>query len=104
MKARAPLEKEVQRDIVKLLTMFGVAVWNTSQPFAAKITPGVPDLLCICPRRGVFFVECKRPGGKQTPAQRGFQAACEVAGTPYVLGGVDEVAEFLRTYTRRDAA
>ena len=99
-----PTEKAVQAAVKDLLRQMSVEVWDTSQPFAAKITPGVPDLLCICSKRGVFFVECKRPGGKQTPAQRGFQAACEVAGTPYVLGGVDEVAEFLRTYTRRDAA
>ena len=99
-----PTEKQVQAAVKDLLGQMSVEVWDTSQPFAAAITPGLPDLLCICPKRGVFFVECKRPGGKQTPAQRGFQAACEVAGTPYVLGGVDEVAEFLRTYTRRDAA
>ena len=98
-----PTEKQVQAAVRDLLTQMSVEVWDTSQPFAAKITPGVPDLLCICPKRGVFFCEVKRPGGKQTPAQRAFQVACEVAGTPYVLGGVDEVAEFLRTYTRRAA-
>ena len=98
------LEKHVQRAVKGLLGQMSIAVYDTSQPFAAKITPGVADLICFCPRRGLFFVECKRKGGKQSPAQQVFQRHCEDAGVPYLLGGVDEVTEFLQTYKRKAAA
>lgn len=90
-----PTEKEVQRHVKKLLALFGVGVYDTSQPFKAAITPGVPDLICFCQRRGLFFVEVKRPGGKQSEEQAEFQRQAEAAGVPYILGGVDEVKAFL---------
>lgn len=94
-RARVPTEKETQHAVRRLLASVGARVWDTSQPFRAKITPGLPDLLAFVPGRGLVFIECKRPGGKQSPAQREFQAECEAAGVPYVLGGVDEVAAYL---------
>ena len=97
------LEKHVQRAVKDLLRQMSIAVYDSSQPFAAKITPGVADLICFCPRRGLFFCEVKRKGGKQSPAQKVFQTHCEAAGIPYILGGVDEVSEFLQTYKRKAA-
>lgn len=89
-------EKREQRAVKNLLAMLNIAVYDTSQPFRAAITAGVPDLLCFCTKRGFFVVEVKSGRGKQTPAQRTFQELCEDANVPYVLGGTAEVAAFLR--------
>jgi hypothetical protein len=88
-------EKVVQTSVKRLLDLFNVAVYDTSQPFRAKITPGVPDLICFCEKRGLFFVEVKDEKGKQTPAQSAFECLANKAGIPYILGGVDEVKSFL---------
>jgi len=49
--------------------------------------PGSPDIICIEPPNGRFVgIECKRRnGGRQSPEQRAFQAACEKRGGVYVL-------------------
>ena len=38
--------------------------------------PGTPDLYAVLKTNGghVLFIECKRPGGRQSDAQRSFQA------------------------------
>lgn len=90
-----PLEKSVQTACKKLLRLSRIAVYDTSQPFKAAITPGLPDLICFCPKRGLFFMECKRKGARQTDAQEEFQALSERAGIPYVLGGIDQLTTFL---------
>lgn len=95
LRALRPTEKQVQAAVRRLLAMVGCAVWDTSQPFRAAITPGVPDLIVFHPRRGLFFVEVKRPGGRVSDAQRAFAQHCRDAGVAYVLGGVDEVLTFL---------
>jgi hypothetical protein len=92
---RVPTEKEVQHAVRRLLDVHGVAVYDTSQPFRAAITAGVPDMRYFCERRGFVVVEVKRPGGKQSPEQGVFAERCANAGVPYVLGGVDAVAAFL---------
>lgn len=54
-------------------------------------TAGAPDLL-IMYRGTAFAIEVKRPGGRQSPAQREFQAAWEAAGGWYILASsVDDV-------------
>lgn len=88
-------EKAEQTAIKRMLRTLGIAYYDTSQPFRAAITPGVPDLICFCPRVGLFFIECKRPGGKPTPPQVEFGDYCERAGVPWIVGGTTEVAEFL---------
>jgi len=89
-------EKQVQAAIVKRLSRLGVAVYSTSQARASRVSPGLPDLVCIDRHRGVFFVETKAEGGKQRPERRVFQERCEEAGGSYVLGGLAEVEAFLR--------
>lgn len=97
--APALSEKQVQAAIVKRLGKLGVAVYSLSQPRATKQTAGLPDILAICPYRGIFVVEVKAAGGKQRPEQRVFQERWERAGGRYVLGGLAEVEEFLRNDT-----
>lgn len=94
-KLPAQTEKQVQAEVKELLSICNVVAYDTSQPFRAAITPGVPDLLCFGPRHGFFVVEVKRPGGAQSAAQKQFQHHCERAGVPYVLGGVFAVLAFL---------
>lgn len=98
-------EKTEQRQIKRLLDNVGIAWYDTSQPFHAAITPGLPDLVCFRPLIGLegldpprwclFFIEVKRRGEGQTPAQRLFEELCHWSGIPYVLGSTTEVAQFL---------
>lgn len=88
-------EKAVQHQVRRLLEAHGAAIYDTSQPFAAKITPGVPDLIAFLPRCGLVFVEVKAPGGRATPAQLEFRERCLAAGVHHVLGGVEAVRTFL---------
>lgn len=93
-------EKQVQHAIKKFLDQIGCAVYDTSQPFRAAITPGVADLVVFHPTRGMFFVECKKPGGRQSPPQRVFERQCFGAKVPYVLAtSVLDVARFLGATT-----
>lgn len=75
-------EKQIQAAIVKVLRTAGYSVWDTSQPHAAKITPGLPDLLVLGHGR-LLFVEVKRADGKLTEAQRSFAHHCEATGTEH---------------------
>ena len=97
-------EKEIQRRVHLRLTELGVAVYWLSQPRASKQTPGLSDLLCFCPVRGLFFVETKAAGGVQSEAQQKFQGRCRIAGVPYILGGLTEVEAFLQGNTPADTA
>lgn len=78
-------EKQVQRAITDLLKkQLGFACYNLSQPRATKQSFGLPDLIAI--GRGlILFIECKRPGGKQTEYQKQFQREVEANGGTYCL-------------------
>lgn len=90
-------EKQVQADVVKLFTRFGGAVIDTSQPFAAAITPGLADLLVFFPsRQAMCFFETKAEGGKQSAPQQRFQQLVEACGGHYVLGGMDAAIGYLQ--------
>jgi predicted type IV restriction endonuclease len=92
----AQTEKATQRRIVALCEACGCKVYSTSQVRPAMVSEGIPDLLVFSPLRGFSFIEAKRVGGKQRPAQREFQAHCERAGQRYILAdGVEVVAEWL---------
>lgn len=82
-------EEEIQEGVKELLTTAGFAVWDTSQPFAAAITPGLPDLYAV--GRGLcLWIECKSAKGVQSDAQKGFQKAVESNGGTYVLARHEE--------------
>src|SRR5512147_2896733 len=73
-------EAQIQAAIAKLLTVAGFAVYSTSQGYRAapggtRMTPGLPDLYAVHPRRGLaIWIECKAPGGKLRGAQERFIA------------------------------
>jgi hypothetical protein len=84
---RPPLgtpEKTIQTQCRHYLRLKGYGVWDTSQPFRAAITPGLPDLI-VFTAATVVFVEVKSAAGRLTPAQRTFQAACQAVGLPYLV-------------------
>jgi hypothetical protein len=82
------LEKEEQRECVKIYRAHGCVVYSTSQARASKVSAGIPDLLVFAPRVGVFFVhEIKRSaGGVPSSAQAEFQSLCFGCGVRYVIG------------------
>ena len=99
-----PTEKEVERACMELYRVFRGAVWKLSQPRHTMQTAGLPDLLVFClDREGAMAAawhEVKRPGGKQSVPQAGFQAYVELAGHRYLHGGLDVAKEWLREIGR----
>jgi hypothetical protein len=88
-----PLEREIQRDVVKYLKLIGATVVRVNsgmQVVAATATkkaravrynsaPGCSDLLVAL--RGRFVaIECKRPGNVPTALQREFLASVQRSG------------------------
>lgn len=93
---RAP-EKAVEAKIDDLCRTAGCVAIRFSQARASRQSPGIPDRRYYhpAPPRLAFWVEAKAPNGRQSPAQRTFQALCDLCGDIYVLGGYREVLEFL---------
>jgi hypothetical protein len=78
-------ERAIQDACIAWLTVYGWAVWQTSQPQVALMTAGLSDLLALHPAYGVVFIEVKSATGSQRPSQRLFEAACRWAGVPYLV-------------------
>lgn len=95
-------EKAEQAAIVKLLRGIGCAVYvlgtrrRAGDYQGTMQSVGVPDLYTILPRHtGTLWVEVKAAGGRATPEQRAFQAACQACGQAHVLGGQNAVIAWL---------
>ena len=65
-------EKSIQAAIVATLRAVSFHVYDLSQPFAAAITPGMPDLW-VCGHGHRVWVEVKTPRGKLSEAQETFR-------------------------------
>lgn len=50
---------------------------------AMGVLPGVADLVIVGPRGLVHWLELKKPGEKQSDAQRAFGDLCAINGSPY---------------------
>ena len=88
-------EAEIQAACKKLLKKMGYAVWDTSQPFKARITPGLADLF-VTGHGLCFWVEVKAGYNKQTPEQIDFQQKVEDNAGVYLLAySEDDVAAWL---------
>ena len=87
------LEKQIQRDVIKLYRAHQCIVYSLSQPRATKQTPGIGDLYVFWPdMRGLgpcaWWHETKTETGKQRPDQYEFRQFCQQCSVGYVLGGV----------------
>lgn len=83
------LEREIQRDVVRLYRAHGCVVYETSQRRAAKVSPGIPDLIVMhTGARVQFYHEVKTPSGKLRPDQKDFRDQCLASGTVHIVGGV----------------
>ena len=92
-----PLEKEVESQCDKMLTLMGWSVVRFSQARATRQTRGIPDRKYYR-GRDTFWFECKAQDGRQSSEQKAFQEMCEEAGELYVIGGVKELVAFLRSW------
>lgn len=94
--AMQPTEKDVERQLDRLMQTLGWKVIRLSQPRRSMVSIGLPDRRYLSSvHRHSFWCEVKRPGGKQSDKQKEFQAMVESAGDDYVLGGVQEVMAYL---------
>jgi len=98
---KPPLEKVIQRQVKGVYKAFGCIIYDFSQPRASMQTPGIPDLLILhLDSRTHWYMEVKRGKGaayKQSQPQLDFDRDITWCGGRYVLGGVEEAYEALRT-------
>lgn len=107
-RARVPLESEIQRSILTLLALRGVyarrinvgmiPVYRTgdSRGFRKSEMTGISDIIGVLPGGRILCIECKRPGGKPTPAQREFlDRVNEKGGLAMVATSTRDVEEAL---------
>jgi hypothetical protein len=90
-------EAREQQAGIQLLRIMGFSTWRVGQRNARGTQDaGVPDVVAIHPAHGLLFWEAKRPrGGRQSPAQRAFQAAADAAGVAYVCGPFQALHAYL---------
>ena len=109
MKRRQP-EKEIQAQIVTLLRSLRADVWvlGTRRPRGdyqgTRQSPGLPDLIAFLPDEELLFIEVKSPKGRLTEEQKQFQQCCFDARVSHIVGGIDEVIDWLidRRYLLED--
>ena len=93
-------EKDIERRCDSLMSQLCWNVVRFSQPRHTMQSSGIPDRKYYNVASGVtFWFECKKPGGKQSNAQKQFQQMCEACGETYVLGGVDELLSAIKSLT-----
>lgn len=88
-------ENDIVRACLDIFQTFKVMAWRNNTGSMTKTykgkthfvrfgEPGSPDIIAVY--GGQFIgVECKKPGGKQSPSQKEFQAKLEDAGGTYLL-------------------
>lgn len=88
-------ENKVKESIKKLLKADGWFVQSNPQ-FGPYVVPGRPDMEAYKGGR-VILIECKSKDGRQSPAQKRYQAA--VAGyAPYILArSVEDIMPYMTT-------
>jgi hypothetical protein len=80
---------------MRLMTALGFTCWHLSQNRASRQTPGWPDMLFTCPaKRLSVYYEAKSAKGKQSDAQKAFQADIVACGHEYVVGTVEAMADW----------
>jgi len=110
---RATREDAIHAGIVEFLTMAahprllwlhvpnGALIKPSSRMYFARlgVFPGVADLVLVLPDRTVAFMEVKNADGRQSEAQKAFQARCAVLGLKYrVVRSISEAEEVLHEW------
>jgi hypothetical protein len=110
---KGPREDAIQAAIVQLLRLAAdrrtiyLAIPNgipASPRIGARfvkhgLLAGAPDLLIITPDGRTNFLEVKAPDGRQSDAQKDFQARCSIVGVHYrVVRSISEAEETLRDW------
>ena len=102
-------ESEIKKQILEYLTVTNIFAWrqncgafiqeeNGTKRFIRCGIPGCSDIIGCLPDGRFLAVECKRPGGKLTMAQKAFLA--EIAkngGVAIVASSVEDVERILKT-------
>lgn len=99
------LEKQIEHQCDVMMQKLGFEVIRFSHPGKTKQTIGIPDrrymrrmfnrhARAVRRERCVWF-ECKAAGGRQRPGQKLFQELAMECGEAYVIGGIEELAEWL---------
>lgn len=101
-----PTEKQVEKNGDYFMAALGFETVRFSQPRHTMQTFGIPDRRYYHRERKLaLWWEAKRPGGRQSDHQRGFQQMVEAVGEVYVLGDTDNLAEAVKTlFKARSAA
>ena len=85
-------ETDEQKLGTELLERIGCFVFRTNQPRASRVTPGLPDVIALLPRRlGVLLWEAKSATGRQSDAQILVESRCRDSAVPYVCGTVADL-------------
>jgi len=110
---RATREDAIHAGIVEYLTIAahprlmwfhcptGALVKPSARMYFARlgVFPGVADLVLILPDRTVAFLEVKGEDGRQSEAQKAFQARCAVLGLKYrIARSISEAEETLKDW------
>jgi hypothetical protein len=101
-------ESQIQAAIVKALSQLGFLVIHVPNQATrgrqrySGLLPGAPDLIVIGQRR-IWFMEVKRPGGKQSPSQAIVQCLIEERGFAYhIVHSVDEALKVVGYAPRQE--
>lgn len=83
-------ETALVRAVLDALDARGIWAWRTNAGvFGSRhirgAPEGTPDILGVLPGGGLFGIECKTEKGKQSEAQRAWQAKAEAIGVRYGL-------------------
>ena len=86
-------ENDVKRQVKDYLSIKKYYHFPILQGLGAK--RGIPDIIAIKNNR-VLFLECKRPGGKQSDYQKQFQADIEGhGGEYYTVKSLDDLIKII---------
>ena len=107
-KRRQP-EREITQQIVRLLKSLGGEIYKSSTTRrrgdyqGTMQTPGIPDLEIFMPppkarpadNHVLVKIEVKAQKGRMSPAQQRYRQLCLLSNTHHIVGGFDEVLDWL---------
>ncbi len=103
------LEKDIQSAILQLLRLKGYFVWKqnsagimkTDGHYIPSQMPGIADIIGVDPKGRFVGIEVKRPGGKMSDLQRGFQESVKRNhGLAAVVYSVDDMIAKLSEWAK----